>query len=244
VSYTIPNEADAPTYPAQAEPDAGDFRSLGHAASGSGVLYGLQVAPGNSGVDRSVVIGYGRLVYFGWDHVAHPKTTIASGAIVADGTHPRWALIHSTDSGRTLTVSLGTAAANPVFPAVAELEVVLAAIYLPAAATSITAANIVDKRVLQTGSLVSTATYQPRALPPSAPKRASYARFGAPGYDGTNNLAANTAYTLYDSSDTNYGPVRRPHLSSSLTSTGSVLRLTVGPSPWIGTLAAFSHCDE
>lgn len=78
----------------------------------------------------------------------------------AHATNPRFDLVVSNNAG-TVSVVTGTAASNPVFPAIPASSVVLASVYIPALATSITTAdNVTDKRVtVEPAALSRAATF-------------------------------------------------------------------------------------
>lgn len=64
----------------------------------------------------------------------------------ADPTDPRFDLV--TVTGGIVTVTTGTPAAVPLVPPLAAGDVALAFVYVPAAAASVGATEITDKRVL------------------------------------------------------------------------------------------------
>lgn len=154
----IPNEAAA-SFPAQAEPDSVDFDIVTAAANAYGVVSGCACTPASSGVTLGVAVASGSVHVGSSTPVAVTGATVTPGA--AHATNPRFDLITANTSG-TLAVVAGTAAAAPVFPAIPASRVVLAAVYIPATATSITAANLVDKRQMvnrtpQFGTVAGTA---------------------------------------------------------------------------------------
>lgn len=142
----IPNDVvgGTQTQHAQASPDAVDFSILIAADAGIGVVSGLAVTPNNSGVSLNVNIAVGVVLINTLQYAIAAVTNLTISA--ADGTNPRFDLI--VCSSTTISRVGGTAAANPVFPALPANSAALAVVYIPAAATSITAANIVDKRIL------------------------------------------------------------------------------------------------
>lgn len=104
----------------------------------------------------------------GTDQFALTKVTYAltdniACAANADATNPRWQLIE-VDSSGVAQSNLGTAASTPVPPAPTAGRVVHAAVYIPAAATTVDAllstangkAKIIDKRVVTSGNPVQT----------------------------------------------------------------------------------------
>lgn len=154
MSFTIPNEADAGNAN-QAEPDSIDFAILAAALQGSAVVAGCVPSDGASGLQVDVAVG---AVIVDGTPVVVDSGTVTPGT--ADGTNPRFDLVTVNSSG-TLSVTAGTAAANPVFPSIPSNSVVLAAVYIAAGATTLATADIVDKRfvvgwrALDTGRMVS-----------------------------------------------------------------------------------------
>lgn len=149
--YTVPNYAEvAPTRLRQAELHRADVEILGRAASKSGVVTGCVVTA--SGSDMVLSISGGVAVIRGLPVVVTAGTVTA----VADGTNPRIAHVTVNTSG-TLAISHGTAAAynppsndplGPDLPAITS-AIVLAQIYIPDGATSLTTASNVVGRALR-----------------------------------------------------------------------------------------------
>lgn len=146
----IPNTASA-SFTAQAEPDSLDFDIVSGAMNGTGVMSGCACTPASSGVNLGVAVALGSVQVAGTT-VAVTAGTVTPGA--ANATNPRFDLV-AVDSSGTKSIVAGTAAANPVFPAPGT-KAVLASVYIPATATSITTANIVDKRQLMMADAVAT----------------------------------------------------------------------------------------
>lgn len=147
----IPNSADAATDGAAstADIDALDFDVLVASIGGRGVVSGCAVTAQGS-PDMTVAVASG-VVRVGGANV----TVTAGNATItaAHGSLPRFDLVTVTNAG-TKTVVAGTAATNPVFPSLPSTSVLLAAVLVPAASTTVTGARIVDKRVT-IGSSVS-----------------------------------------------------------------------------------------
>lgn len=102
-------------------------------------LVSAQVTP-----DMTVAVAKGSCV------TGNAITVVAAGNVTvttADATHPRIDIVYADTSGRAIRA--GTAAAAPKPPALAPGECALAMIWVPAGATSITAARIVDLRVVR-----------------------------------------------------------------------------------------------
>lgn len=146
MAFIIPNQSGsvedpAGTYP-QAQPDKVDIDILVAALAFTGVVTGCAVTAQGT-PDMTVAVAAGSVTLGG----AVPAT-VSSGNVTitaADATSPRFDLIVANSSG-TKSATAGTPSSNPVFPAIPANSVVLAAVYIPAGATSITSARIIDKR--------------------------------------------------------------------------------------------------
>jgi hypothetical protein len=153
MSFTIPNLADA-GFADQAEPDAQDFRIVTDASGLTGVVSGCAVTAQGT-PDMTVAVASGVILSSG------TQQTVTSGNVTiaaADGTNPRFDLVVADSSGAKQRRA-GTAAANPVFPTPTAGDVVLAAVYVPAADTAINTNQIVDKRVTVINHLTQTNTW-------------------------------------------------------------------------------------
>lgn len=142
MGFDIPNLAEA-AFPAQAEPDSVDFEIINAAIGRTGVVSGCAVTAQGT-PDMTVAVASGIVESGG------TALTVASGNVTiaaADGTNPRFDLI-VVDSSGVKRRRGGTAAAAPVFPVPTAGDVVLAAIYVPAADTAIASNQITDKRVV------------------------------------------------------------------------------------------------
>ena len=138
--FQLPNYADA-AFPAQASPDAGDFAIMAAGTGQTGVVTGC--AGSVTGANMVVTIAAGRITVNG------TEVAVASGDLTigtANATNPRIDLLVVSSAG-TKSVQAGTAAANPVYPAIPSNSVVLYAVYVPANDTSIQSNQLVDKRV-------------------------------------------------------------------------------------------------
>lgn len=147
--FVIPNTADAGVA-AQAAPDKGDFDIVTAASVGTGVISGCAVTATTL---LTVDVAVGVIAVLG------VPVVVATGTLVvgaADATNPRFDLIVVNSSG-TKSVTAGTAAASPVFPAIPASSVVLAAIYIPALLATILTTHITDKRtpIYSVANLVS-----------------------------------------------------------------------------------------
>jgi hypothetical protein len=140
MTFTIPNVGSA-TYTAQAEVDTNDLAIMLAGAAGTGIQSGGVVSPyGSMQVQNTAGVAI----------IANVVVTFASATpalSAADPTNPRFDLVSVNNAG-VVSITTGTPAASPVFPAIPANSAVLAAIYVPATATSIASLNIVDKRVL------------------------------------------------------------------------------------------------
>jgi hypothetical protein len=143
VALTIPNEGSA-TYSDQAEPDSVDFDALALGFQRVGVISGCAVAQRAAGANMSVDVAAGSVIV---GATGAAVTAVNKTIGTADATNPRFDLITVNSSG-TVSVTAGTAASNAVFPAIPASSVLLAAVYVPASATSVVTAQIVDKRVI------------------------------------------------------------------------------------------------
>lgn len=141
-AFTILNANDA-TYGPQAEVDTVDFEALARGIEGNGIVSGCEVTV-QSGTTVSVAAG---TVRFGAATASVGAGNI--GPLTADATFPRFVLIVVTSSGGLGSI-VGTPDASPTFPSMAGFtdRVPVAAVYVPASASSLTADNIVDKRVI------------------------------------------------------------------------------------------------
>lgn len=145
MAFTIPNAASAGV-PAQAEVDSVDIDALVLAHQRYGVLTGCAVTAQGT-PNMTVAVAAGTIA------AGSAVATVSSGNVTittADGTNPRFDLVVSSNAGVKSAVA-GTPAATPVFPAIPASSVVLAAVYVPASATTITTARIIDKRAILLG---------------------------------------------------------------------------------------------
>jgi uncharacterized Zn-binding protein involved in type VI secretion len=140
--FKIPNYSDA-AFPDQAEPDSVDFDALTAGFAVYGVKTGCAVsAQGTPDMTVAVAVG---TVYVGGRPIAVTAGNVT--ITTADPTNARFDLITVDVNGSKAAVA-GSAASNPVFPAIPAARVVLAAVYLPAGDTAINSNQIIDKRVL------------------------------------------------------------------------------------------------
>lgn len=144
MAFTIPHEADVPVgFEGQSDPDKVDYQIITDAIAGTGVVSGcLVTAQGTP--DMTVAVASGVVISGG------TKLTVTSGNAtigVADPSNARFDLVVATSAGAK-AVRPGIAALQPVFPTLGAGDVVLAAVYVPAADTDIDPNQIVDKRVI------------------------------------------------------------------------------------------------
>jgi hypothetical protein len=143
MAFTIPNQSDAGTS-SQAEVDAVDFGILVAAYNGTGVVTGGAVTAQSPTANMTVAVAAGTVLING----LHYTISAGNGTITtADSSNPRFDLITINTSG-AIVVTAGTAASNPVFPAIPADDAVLAAVHVPAGDTAIATAQITDKRVI------------------------------------------------------------------------------------------------
>lgn len=163
MALTIANE-DATSYPAMASPDSGDFFIIGGGFDGNGVVSGcLPTAQGTP--NMTVAVSSGQVL------VNRQLVAVAGGnatITTAHATLPRIDLVTVNSSG-TIAVFGGTAAAAPEFPNVAlwGSTVVLAAVYVPAADTSIDGAQIFDRRLMLSPRPLAPKSSDYSAVPPA-----------------------------------------------------------------------------
>lgn len=143
--FVIPNEGSA-LNGEQAELDTVDFQVISAGIAGSGVIRGCAVTQnGTPNLSVNVATGFVRVN----GHHAFVGTATQNLTITTpDVTNPRFDLVVCDWNG-TLSVTAGTPAAEPEFPAIPANSIVLAAVWVPNGATSILNANIIDKRVDQ-----------------------------------------------------------------------------------------------
>jgi len=141
MAFTIPNEADAFNAD-QAEPDKVDLDILVAGYINNGVINGCAVSAQGS-PNMTVAVAAGQVCVDGYfPFIAAANVTITT----AHSTNPRIDLI-CADYNAGLSAVAGTAAASPVLPAVPANNICLAAVYVPAADTTIENNQITDKRV-------------------------------------------------------------------------------------------------
>lgn len=138
----IPNEADAATFPRQAVPMGADLDNFLSAYNGYGVVDGCVITAG-TGLSVSMAAGT-QCRHDAWGTIA----PVANSAIVAaDAANPRLDAVVLTATG-AFAIRAGVAAAAPVAPDLVANDALLALVYVPAAAITLTATNIRDKRLI------------------------------------------------------------------------------------------------
>jgi len=130
----------AGVYP-QSWPDSVDFDIISAADALTGVVSGCAVTS-NANMNPSVAAG--TIAVLGVSAAVTGGTVTVTAA---DATNPRFDLVVSNNAG-TLSVIAGTPAAVPIYPTIPANSVVLACIYVAHAASQITTAAIVDKRII------------------------------------------------------------------------------------------------
>lgn len=144
MAFTIPNTSVA-GFSDQAEPDAVDIDILTAGHVGTGVISGCLVTA--QGVqDMTVAVAIGTVI------VADVPAAVAAGNVTITAAHaslPRKDIVVASNAGVKSAVA-GTAAAQPLKPAIPANSVVLAEVYVPALDTAIAPNQITDKRVILT----------------------------------------------------------------------------------------------
>jgi hypothetical protein len=142
VAFTIPNTSVA-AFADQAEPDSVDIDILAAGHVGTGVVSGCAVTAQGS-PDMTVAVAAGTVLVDG------VPAAVSSGNVTITAAHatlPRKDIIVASNAG-VKSCTAGTAAAQPLKPAIPANSVVLAEVYVPALDTAINANQITDKRVL------------------------------------------------------------------------------------------------
>lgn len=130
---------NAATHVAQARPDAGDVDVWVAGWQRTGVLSGCVVTA--TGSDMDVDVAAGTVA------IGDIATTVAGDSLTLATGGPRVDLV-VVDSLGAVSVVQGSAASRPAWPTIPPLTAVLAMVYVPTDATTISNAEIVDKRVL------------------------------------------------------------------------------------------------
>jgi hypothetical protein len=144
MSFTIPNYANATTYPEQSRPDSLDFSFLASGTAGVGVISGCAV-DAQSTPDMTLAVGAG-MVRTG----AGVQITVSAGNVTVTTAHAslaRWDLVVVSSAGAKSVVA-GTANSTPQLPDPGT-AVAICAILVPPTVTAITNTMLVDKRVTQ-----------------------------------------------------------------------------------------------
>lgn len=145
MAFEIPNAADA-LNANQAEPDKVDLDILVEGMKGNGVVSGLAVTA-QAIPDMTVAVAAGNIVR---DAVTANITGANATIGAADATNPRFDVVVIT-SANAIAVRAGTAAAEPVFPALTAGDIALASVFVGAGDTAINSNEITDKRVFVPG---------------------------------------------------------------------------------------------
>jgi len=197
MSFTVPNVNDSGIYQDQAEPDKGDFQSLGYRKSGV-LSGGASTKNGDLRVDVTAVSGYLNGEYF-------DITSAASLTTVAPISDDKFVLIVVSKSGSTFSITQvnGTDASNAVFPDFdSSTQLLLASVYYKNAPSYIT--GIVDKRVFimpqanptEVASLGTGAPGEVRVLTGSTPATGQSTIYVNTTADGWTNLAKYSTQTI------------------------------------------------
>jgi hypothetical protein len=147
MSFTIPNVVDA-GFPDQAGIDSGDIAIMTAGDSLTGVVSGCATT-GSNAANGSLIIAAGVVL------VAGLQATCAGATVVVTANssgNPRYDLVVVNDAG-TVSITAGTAAASPSFPAIPANSVVVATYRVPNGHTTSTtiptnSTNLTDKRLM------------------------------------------------------------------------------------------------
>jgi hypothetical protein len=154
VTFVISNLPASPTFEQQVQsaPDQYDFQALTNGDALTGVVTGCAVTQHGAGA-MSVDIAAGVVAVTGIE----VAVTAVSGQTVtaANGSNPRIDLVVVSSAG-AVSITAGTAAANPVFPALTASQVLLAALYVGTSVTTILTADIQGKAVTTPPALMAT----------------------------------------------------------------------------------------
>jgi hypothetical protein len=174
MTFVNPQAEDSPAFAAQACVNATDLAAMLAASTGNGWVSGCAVTPRNSGVDLNVAVAAGSVVVGGANVTVAAAANVAVGA--ASSTDRRDIItvnasgVVSSTAGTPCTVAGWTPGSNvlpPVKPAIPASSALLAEVYVPGTATSITADNITAKGAPTTpagttaGTILARAYYQP-----------------------------------------------------------------------------------
>lgn len=155
--FTIPNVGDA-FNAAQAQVDTVDLDIVVAGVAGTGVISGCAVTAQGS-PDMTLAVASGTV------KVGATVVAVSAGNVTittAHATLARFDLV-VVDNAGTKSVTAGTAATPPVFPAIPASSVVLAAVYVPATDTAIQSNQITDKRMVL-GALFHQSTMSRQSL--------------------------------------------------------------------------------
>lgn len=159
MAFTIPNVSVA-GFTDQAEPDSVDIDVLTAGLAFSGVISGCAVTPQGS-PDMTVAVAAGTVMVLG------VPAAVTGGNVTITTAHaslPRKDIVVVNNSG-TKSVTAGTAAAQPLKPAIPANSIVIAEVYVPANDTTIAANQITDKRVIITPVTFSVGMFYEGAPP-------------------------------------------------------------------------------
>ncbi len=128
---------------AQAGVDAQHFMMLLAGIAQTGIESGCKVSA-QASPNMTVAVAAG-VVYVAGTRVGISNVA-ATASMTADGTNPRWYLV-CANLNRSVSLTAGTANAVPVFPTIPTGAMVLAAVYVGAAVSSIGNTDITDVRI-------------------------------------------------------------------------------------------------
>lgn len=155
MTWTVPDQGE-PTNDLQAVLFQSTLDALVAGDALTGVVSGCAVSQRGAGANMSVDVASGTISLLG------VQASVSSGNVAigaADATNPRLDLVVSDGSG-TKSVIAGTAAASPKEPTLdTTTYILLAQVYVPAAASSIVTADITDRRVIVPGTGMGLGIY-------------------------------------------------------------------------------------
>jgi len=184
----------------QSFPNSQDIEALQRGFTTNGVVSGCAVTE-HSPAGMSVDVAAGTI----WWNGASVAVSPANPSIAAAGASPRRDLVTVSSTG-TVAVTTGTGQAVdptdpyvvPLMPAIPVNTILLAVVDVPASASSILYANIVDKRVSTLGSALTPSSrgdFYYRQVGTSPLERYYVAgTHGGPAVSGTGGLAANNLF--------------------------------------------------
>jgi hypothetical protein len=226
--FTIPNAENPPTYAGQAVLDSTDILALAAVTSLTGVSYGCTVSAG-SGLTVNVVAGV--VQYQGVTSAVSAATNYAPGGYAASSADRRDIVVASNAGAISITqgtpcsIAAWTYASGylpPVKPAIPASSILLAELYIPGSASSISAGMILDKTCTTIPSTIRSST--------------AYNSGSAASITTASSVAVSANANRIALTVTNNGSAETVYLSLGGTATtGSGIRLNVNGGTWTTT---------